>query len=146
MHKFIGFILDVKDPQTLIKIQKILVEISKHFRKDDFFYVSGCKSEVIINEFDAYALNYRYLGNLPKELDEVYQFSQNFSQFELTYFLLSDCTHKESVIKRKIDRLKKIATLHIISTKNLTDGNLDEILDESFVQIEEIFKEMYGAF
>jgi hypothetical protein len=143
MHKFISFILDIKDKNKLIKIQQILIKLSKEFKKDDFYYVTGCESDISVNAIDPYVLNYHYMPRIPKELDVIYDFSQNFTQFQIMHFILNDnkpAHYHLSSIRTKINKLKKNGSVTIISTNLFTE---DAIIDENFDLLEEKFKEIY---
>ena len=56
MHKFIGLILDIKNKNNLIQIQKALVQVSKQFKKDDCYYITGCDTQMAYNQIDPYIL------------------------------------------------------------------------------------------
>lgn len=145
MHKFIGLILDIKNKNNLIQIQKALVQVSKQFKKDDCYYITGCDTQMAYNQIDPYILNYHYIPRIPKELDLVYDFSKNFSQFEVNYFIINDYEYAHyhvNSIKAKVKKMRSLGVATIFSTHEFVE---DTIINENFDQLEVRLKEIYGT-
>lgn len=132
MHKFLGFILNLKHKENLYAIQRILCEYSKTFQKDDIFYVTGSVDAIHKNNFDAFLFNYKYSNSLAEELENLKSLTQSVNQFNINFVILNDNQNFKSTIYNKIKKIKTMGA-NIVFINNPFD-----ILNETF-------KEIYGT-